>query len=196
MHEDSIRSYLGSNGDAIDARLDRLQGKAEELHRLSYYDDAVVNCATAIEITIKYFCVKPIVEGAFLSELWATQLSKWIVDVRPADQRRLLLGILEHWGIDIEAVQLTKGRALWGTVTGHVLPKRQEFVHCGGALGKEDSELALSSLKAMRQEVVGKIGERFGFTLKTTGKWSHIVRETETGERSETRYTARDPFTS
>src|SRR5262245_15209489 len=89
LHENAIKGYLGVYGDAIDERLNRLQTVAEEFLKQGLHDFSIVAASTAMEIIIKYFCIKPLVEGAFLSELWAAELSKKIVDSRIADNRGL-----------------------------------------------------------------------------------------------------------
>jgi hypothetical protein len=94
LHEESVSSYLGVYGDAITARVKRLTDMALSLHSRGFYGPSITISVTAIELMIEYFCVRPMVEGAFVSEMWAECLAKWVVKTRPTDQREILVAIL------------------------------------------------------------------------------------------------------
>ena len=192
VHEDAIRYYLGVHGDAIDKKLDRLQKTANEFIKQGVYDFALVVTGTALEIIIKYFCVKPLVEGAFLSELWASELAKRLIDIRIAENRGLFVKILKNWGIDVDKIEVTPGKKLWGTITGPVLTNRNKVIHRGDPMKREEAEVGFNCLIAMRKEVVGGIAKHFDFTLDKTGCWHKVIRTTP--HRIEQSYGMKDPF--
>ena len=183
-HEGAIRYFLGVYGDAIDERLNRLQKDADHLINLGMFGSALVLCATGIEIIIKYFCVKPIVEGAFLSELWASELSSKIIGNRSSDQQKLLVFILKPWGIDLENITTGTNEPLWTVIRKRLLPNRQKVVHEGATISEGEAVFSLQCFVAMRTKVVAEIAKRFGFILDKTGCWCHV----------DTGWTPKDPF--
>ena len=192
LHEESVKVYLGVYGDAIDARVDNLSEMAGRLQAAGEHGATLTVAATTIEIMIQYFCVRPIVEGAFLSDVWATTLAKWIVEARAQDQRKILVGFLRIWNIDLNEIKLRDGtRRLWQTIHELILPKRNQFVHRGGAVTLEDATTALECAECFRREIVSQFAARLGFTLDKTREWAR----TEHGEfGSGMRFCAGDPF--
>jgi hypothetical protein len=198
LHEDAVRFYLGIYGDAIDDRISGLTTLAKSLSDSGYFGPALTVYATTLELMIHYFCVRPMVEGAFLSELWASTLAGWIVKSRPSEQRTLLVAILKLWGINLKDIKLNSGRLLWDTVHTQVLMARNRFVHEGSATSREQVELAMECSRAFREQVIGTLSERLGFTLAKTGKWAEVVRPSSgPGHIGGTqKYTAVNPFRS
>jgi hypothetical protein len=199
LHEEAVWSYLGVYGDAIEARVKGLANMAQTLHEGGFYGPSIVVSATAIEIMIAYFCVRPMVEGAFVSEAWAECLARWVVETRPADQRKILVGILRIWSIDIEKIVLDDKKPLWATIHSQVFEPRNQFVHRGDDVPREHSQLGLTCTGLFQKEVVGKISEGLGFTLAKTGCWAHIAGEGKDPLRpgiviGERRFTPRNPF--
>ena len=201
LHEEAVWSYLGVYGDAIEARVKGLASLAQTLHDRGFYGPAIVVSVTAIEIMIAEFCVRPMVEGAFVSETWAECLAGWVVKTRPADQKKILVGILRIWNIEIEKILLDSKKPLWTTIHSDVFEPRNHFVHRGDDVSKEQSQLGLTCTELFQKEIVEKIAERLGFTLAMTGCWARIAGEVKDPLRpgivtSERRFTRRTPFTT
>lgn len=196
LHESSVQNYLGGYGDAIDTRIDSLAKMAQSLLDKGFYGPSLTVSAAAIEVMIQYFCIRPLVEGAFLSEVWAVELSRWIVDARPSDQRKILIGLLKLWDIELETILLEGKEPLWGTIHSVVLIKRHKFVHRGDEVSKAEAILGIKCCLSFRSEVIGRIASRLGFTLDQTGCWAKVVRKsTEPGHLTgETRYSKGNPF--
>jgi hypothetical protein len=198
LHEESVWSYLGVYGDAIAGRIKRLTDTAIALHVSGFYGPSITVSATAIEIMIAYFCVRPMVEGAFVSETWAECLAGWVVGTRPKDQRKILVGILRIWNIDVEKILLDDKKPLWATIHSEVFEPWNQFVHRGDDVSKEHSQLGLTCAELFQKEIIAKIAERLGFTLSKTGCWAHIAGEGPVlggMQRGERRFKPRDPFT-
>ena len=199
LHEEAVWSYLGVYGDAIEDRVKRLITTAHEMHKSGFYGPSLTTSVTAIEVMIAYFCLRPMVEGAFLSELWADILAKWVIGVRRKDQSGILVRILKLWDIDIEIVLLPDKKPFWGTLLSLLFNSRNRYVHHGDEVPKEHSELGLSCIELFHLEVIVKLAQRLGFTLAKTGCWAHIAGEGNdplrpqivTGERH---FTPRNPF--
>jgi hypothetical protein len=64
MSEDSVRGYLGGNGDAIDARVQRCMRQARELKDVDYFQSSHVLAVTAIELIIRFLLIRPLLQGA------------------------------------------------------------------------------------------------------------------------------------
>jgi hypothetical protein len=197
LHEESVSSYLGVYGDAITARVKRLTDTALSLHSRGFYGPSITVSVTATELMIEYFCVRPMVEGAFVSEMWAECLAKWVVKTRPTDQREILVAILRLWGIEVDKILLDDKKKLWATIHAQVFKYRNLFVHLGEDVSREHSELGLACTEAFRKDIIDKIAVRLGFTLAKTGCWAHSAEEGQDPLRPGTgrRFTPRDPFT-
>ncbi len=114
ISEDSVRSYLGQNGDAIDQRVGNCIRHARELHEAGFFQAVVVSATTAIELIVRFLLIHPLIQAAFLSEEWAYLLTQRIASGRTVEDRKLLPKILEHHRIDIAAVLLEKRRRTLG----------------------------------------------------------------------------------
>lgn len=177
LSEDPVIDYLGRYGDAIQERVETCADEARGLLEAGFPGAAVVRATAAIELVIRFFLARPLVQGAFLSEEWAGLLAERILRGRSADDRELLPAILNNWGIDLRAIRLPDGSSLWECVVSRVWPRRNEYVHRGSALTREDAAVAIESLQLLVSEVVEKVAERFGFTRAETGRWSIRLSE-------------------
>jgi hypothetical protein len=196
LHEQAVKDYLGSNGDAIDGRVQKLIGLADTLYKSGHHGPSIVASVIALEVMIHYFCVRPIVVGAILSDLIATEVSKRIVGSRTSDQRQMLSAVLRPWGIELSQLPLPDGQPLWDRVQTVVVKKRDGFMHRGEEVASVEAELALKCVRSFREQVVLGLANRLGFTLQKTGCWSKIVEAARPpgylgGERG---YTRIDPF--
>jgi hypothetical protein len=196
LHEDAVRSYLGANGDAIDFRVEKLLSMAEGLLARSFAGPSIVVSVTALELMIQYFCVRPIVEGVFLSDLAAHEVTKRITGGRTSDQRSLLVPILRPWGIELEKILLAGGKSLWSEIQSVVVRGRDAFVHRGDDVSDDTARLAIECARTFRDQVVMVIANRLGFTHGVTGCWSKVVHSTSQGgsARGEIDYGQGNPF--
>jgi hypothetical protein len=55
LHEQAVRDYLGSNGDAIDGRVQKLIGLADTLFKSGRHGPSVVASVIALEVMIHSF---------------------------------------------------------------------------------------------------------------------------------------------
>jgi hypothetical protein len=181
LHEEGVRRYLGSNGDAIDARVANLATMAEDLLAANFPGPSIVASVTALEVMIQYFCIRPIIEGAILSDLMAHEVTKRIVGGRSSDQRNLLAPILRPWGIELDKTLLPNNKPLWSEFQKVVVKKRDGFVHRGDDVSKEVAALAVESTKSFRTQIVMGIARRLGFTNEKTGCWSRVDHQDTEG---------------
>lgn len=192
ISEDNIRAYLGTYGDAIEGRVKECIRQSEELYRRNYYGQSLTGSLTAIEIIIRFLLLRPLVQGAFLSDEWAEILSKRIATGRSAEDRELLPAILKQWGIDIETIQLTNKKGLWDSI--HKMWKRRnDFVHSGEHIDESEASLGIECAGVILNQVVYPVAARLGFTLDVTGKW-HKIRKENADVISESGYISKNPF--
>lgn len=196
LHEQAVTDYLGQNGDAIDGRVLKLIALADVLSKSNYSGPSIVASVIALEVMIHYFCVRPIVVGAILSDLIAAEVSKRIVGSRTSDQRQILSAVLRPWGIELSQLLLPDRQPLWDRIQSVVIKKRDGFVHRGDEVTRGEAELALQCVTSFREQVVLGLAKRLGFTLEKTTCWSKVVDEPRPpgylgGQRS---YTTVNPF--
>lgn len=195
-HEGSIRNYLGTNGDAIDDRVATLKAIAEKLLATGFAGPSIVASVTAIEVMIQYFCIRPLVQGVFLSDLIAFEVAERIIPSRSAQMRPLLEPLLKPWKIDLKGISLPTGHPLWLKILDPVTKVRNAFVHRGDPVQDEDAKLALECVRVFREEVVLKIAAFLEFTLVRTGSWARVIHGPGGGGSlgGETMYGATSPF--
>lgn len=192
ISEDNIRHYLGSYGDAIEERIAECLKQGEELLNLNYYGQSITNAFTAIELIIRYLLVRPLVQGAFLSDEWSEILSKRIATGRSAEDRKLLPAILKLWGVDITSLQLSNSDELWASIS-HLWERRNTFVHAGENITKTEAVTAIACAKTLLNQTVYPLATKLGFTLETTGKWHRIEKVSANGNH-ESSFAPRNPF--
>ena len=109
IQTDTVKTYLGSNGDAIDKRINALLSEAKQLLESGHPGPALVLAGTALEITTRFMLLRPLVQGAFLSDRWAAILAEDFAKGRGADDRKVLPAILQERGIDVAKVKTPAG---------------------------------------------------------------------------------------
>lgn len=177
LHENSIRDYLGTNGDAIDDRVATLKAIAEKLLASDFTGPSIVASVTAIELMIQYFCIRPLVQGVFLSDLIAFEVAERIIPSRAAHARTLLMPLLRPWKIELDRIVLPNGESLWGKILDPVTKARNAFVHRGDPVPEQYAKLALECVRVFRDEVVLKIAAQLAFTIEKTGCWARVTHE-------------------
>lgn len=126
---DAARDYLGTYGDAVTERLRSVIAEAETLLAEGHPGPAIALAATAVEVTVRDLVIRPIVQGAFLSDQWAAILTDQIIRGAPGEGRRLLPVIAKAWDLDLDEVRLADRASAWGVFTGQVSQARNAFVH-------------------------------------------------------------------
>jgi hypothetical protein len=175
LSEEPIRKFLGKYGDAIDARLDDTLAIARYASQGGFPRYAVVGAVIAIELITRFMLIRPLLQGAFLSDSWAKILAKHITQGRMAQERDLLPSVLGMYDIKINDIKLSSGSALWNTFVTKIVPKRNDIMHDGDNATPEEAELALECANMLRKEVVAQIAKKMGFDLEKNSAWhKHI----------------------
>lgn len=190
ISEDGVRNYLGTYGDAVDGRIDNCMKEARMLLGGGFFQSAIVSAVTAIELTIRFLLLRPLMQAAFLSEEWASLLTQRVASGRTTHDREILPQILDFHGINLNTVKLSNGKPLWSTITGDVYAKRDRIVHRAEPVSEDDALLAINCTDQLRKKVVLPFAKKLGFTLETTGSWQNTKIENMSAH-----YNPRDPFT-
>ncbi len=194
ISESPVIYYLARFGDAIEERVQLCRSEAADLAAAGFHGAALVRSAAGIEITIRFFLARPLVQGAFLSDEWAALLSTKMLSGRTADDRDLLPAILRNWNLDITRITLADGSKLWDRVLTRVWPRRNDYVHAGATISENDACLAAECLQAMLTQVVAPIAVRLGFTREETGRWSVILSRHDRSINPPSRNETASPF--
>jgi len=174
ISEEPVFFYLAKYGDAIEARVSRCLEQARSLIDAGFHGAALVRAATGIEITIRFFLARPLVQGAFLSDDWARLISEKVLKGRTVEDRELLPAILRNWNVEITNVKLPDGSQAWEHILNKIWPRRNCYVHKADDASCEDANLAVKCLEALLLQVVALLGQRLGFTRAETGCWSVV----------------------
>ena len=197
ISEEPVFYYLAAYGDAIEERVKRCLDQAQSLSDRGYPGAALTRAASGIEVTIRFFLARPLVQGAFLSDEWAELLSRKLLHGRTADDRELLPAILRNWKMDITSIKLSDGSQAWEQIVKKVWPSRNSYVHKADDTSNEDALLAIECLKILLSQVVDPIAKKLGFTREQTGCWSIVNVENPPDFphlNSPRTYTRQDPF--
>lgn len=194
MSEEPVFAYLARYGDAVQQRVDSSLIEAPDLLAKGHAGAALVRAASGIELAIRFFLVRPLVQGAFLSDQWAQTLVSRIVAGRGADDRVILPAILRNWKLDVATLKLSNGKPVWETVKATVWPRRNEWAHAGAQVSEAEAQLAIECLERLLSDVVAPIAERLGFTRVETGKWSLVLSSFDRSLNPPQRYETASPF--
>lgn len=189
---DNVRDYVCRYGDAVEERVQALLGQAHDLASHGFYGPATTVAVTASELIIRFLLLRPLVQGAFLDDIWAEILTERVVRGKSADDRGLLPRVLKGWSIDITTVRSRSQAMMWQSLQDVVWKKRNAFVHLGEPVPEEAAQLAVECSEALL-EVAHQVGSNFGCGPAATGTW----HEERSGARflSHTRsYEAMSPF--
>jgi len=175
------RYSLGVTGDAIDVRVESCLAEAEQLLALNHPGPALSLAATAGELIIRFLVVRPLVQGAFHSEEWASILADRIWTGRSSGDRELLPNVLQQWRIDISTFKTGSGLHVWDFMRNTLWPQRDYFVHRGDRPTNDTARSAIEVVRFLRNVIVDQVASSLGFTLKETGKWCEIKRKDALG---------------
>ena len=192
ISEENARSYLGTYGDVIEQRVSACRCLAEKLCGDGYYGPAITVATTAMELIIRFMLLRPLVQGAFLSDEWSEILSSRATRARTSEDRELLPSVLRQWGVDPDSFTLTSGSGLWQSVS-EIWPKRDRIVHQGEEGTRDEAMMAIECAAILHETIVHGIASRLGFTLQVTGKWCEI-RSDQDGHSHHASFEPGDPF--
>lgn len=170
ISHDGIWTYLYYYGDAIEARIKECLRNGKELHDNEHFGSSVVCSCIAIEITIRYFLLTPLLQGMFLSDEWAETLTNRILAGQAAKDRLIVPSILRFWKVDINSMKLSSGEPLWQNLHEEIWKARNRYVHRGDPVSKDISAKAMESailLAGKAEEVLLKVLNR----SKHDGRW-------------------------
>ncbi len=173
FQKEGATSYLKQHGDLVQKRVNDLIDEARALSQDGFYRASLIVANTAVEIVAVYLLFRPLVQGAFLNEVWFAALRNKIIDRRTEKDRKLLLSILEAWGIDISALHLLSGQPLL-EVLEDVKKKRDLAIHRGHDVDRDSACVAIDCAKLMVSEVALLVAKRLDIKLVENGKWSSI----------------------
>jgi len=197
LAEGPVFQYLATYGDAIESRVHACIKQARNLVDAGHPGAALVRAAAGIEVTIRFFLARQLLQGAFLSDEWGQLLAKRLLNGRTAEDRELLPAILRNWKLDVTGVTLRSGQQVWEQVIGRVWPRRNDYVHKAADVSPDDALCAIECLEALLSRVVEPLAERLGFTRQATGCWSVILRDNPPefpDLNPPARYERKDPF--
>lgn len=187
---ESARAYLGTYGDAVTARVRGAIEEATALLESGHPGPATLLAHTAVELTIGYLVVRPIVQGAFLSDQWAAVLTDQIVRDAPGERGRVLRLIADAWDLRLEDSRLADGASAWGVFTGQITPARNAFVHRAEPVSPELAKRATACAEALLDGLVGPLAKGVGMDWPThPWKDAYVL-----GGWSVQSFEARDPF--
>ena len=132
IKENAINYYFFYYGDDIEQRIQSRIYAAKELAKTGFNGESLTNSIIAIELTIRWFLLRPLCEAAFMSEEVADILVQRLLPKRRTGaDREILPKILDEWGSDLNSLRLTDGGELWEKLTTEYFPARNAFIHRG-----------------------------------------------------------------
>jgi hypothetical protein len=174
---DVAKRYLMRFGDAIDERVQECLRQADQLRTSGFPSASLTLSITSVEIMIRFLLLRPLTQGAFLSEQWAEVLLERINTGRTREDRKLLPAVLRKWDVEIADFKLSAGTPLWPFLTGTAWPARDRFVHALDPIAAGLADKGFEAARTFRAQVIGRIATTLGFTLERTGRWCRIQHE-------------------
>jgi hypothetical protein len=199
--KEAVKSYLGRYGDAVDQRVLASIAEAKVLLKHGHFGPSLCAAAIAVELMIRFMLVRPLVQGAFLSDEWAAILTDRIVTGGTAKDRELVPAVLRQWGLDVTKVRSSTSKMLvWESTVSQLFPSRNNYVHRYDPLPENTAVIGVECAEAFRHEIVGAVAKQLGFSLDITGKWCKIDHPREVHVRGiivspwSEEFEAADPF--
>lgn len=181
ISENNVLFYLATYGDAVQRRIDECRKNAQALRELNFFGPSLVCSVTAFELIIRFLLIRPLVQGAFLSDEWAEILSRKVTTGRTVKDQDLLPAVLRRWNVDITKSRISSGKPLWETVR-NLWDRRHEFVHEASDIEEDECDNAIHCTAAL-MEIVKIFADKLGFLFSQSGTWAHsgsMYRETLT----------------
>ncbi len=155
IKENAINYYFFYYGDDIEGRIQRRIDAGKELVDKGFNGESLTSSIIAVELTIRWFLLRPLCEAAFMSEEVADILVRRILPPRAtAVDREILPKILRHWGSDLTSIQLSDGSQLWERLTSECIPARNRFVHRGEEVEQITATCAADAAERLFDEAI------------------------------------------
>ena len=175
--------YLATFGDAWEARIRKLIEEAKVLSQSGHSGPSLVLCATSLELTVRYFVLKPLIAGTFLKDTWVDLLVDKLVPGQSRRDRDLLRPIADEYGIDFNAIVMSDNRVAWSFYESEVIPKRNNFIHKGAPVSPELSARAVECAEALFSNLLTIVATKFELSWAETGVWHQVVQGKGAGQR-------------
>jgi hypothetical protein len=199
---EAVKSYLGRNGDAVDQRVIASIAEAKALLEHKHFGPALCAAAIAVELMIRYMLIRPLLQGAFLSDEWADILTDRIVTDKAGRDSHLVPIVLRQWGLDVTSVRSRTSKVpVWQWIMMHLIKGRNNYLHWYNPVAGNTAVIGIECAEAFRYEIVGALAKQFGFSVDVTGTWCKIVHPEEVNERGiisgtwSEEFEPADPFT-
>jgi hypothetical protein len=155
IKENSINAYFFYYGDDIEQRIQTRIHAAKELIRSGFFGESLTSAIIAVELTIRWFLLRPLCEAAFISEEVADILVERILPPRTTSaDREILPKILEQWGSNVTSLKLRDGADLWEKLKTEYIPSRNRFVHRGEPVEEEVPFGAVDAAERLLAEAI------------------------------------------
>lgn len=178
---DAVKSYLGRYGDAVDQRVLASLSEARALLKAQHFGPALCTAVIALELMIRFMLVRPLIQGAFLSDEWADILTTRIATGQTARDRELVAAVLRQWGLDVTKVRgSVSNTPVWEFIVNRLFPTRHNYVHRYDPVPEDVAAVGVDCAETFRYEIVGSVAKQMGFTLEATGKWREICHPKKT----------------
>jgi hypothetical protein len=190
--DEQARAYLGSYGDAISERVNGRLAEAKAFLEGGHKAAALVWAVTAIEITIRFMLLRPLLKAGFMTEDWEDILGERLASgSRTEDDRKLLPRVLGQWYVRPDTILVHKGQQLMHSVEASI-SKRNRIVHAGESCSQTDASIAIECAESLLTKIVHPLGARLWFDLGNGNKWSDYSWDLPGGDHKP--YSPRDPF--
>src|SRR5690349_2308718 len=155
IKENAINFYFFYYGDDIEHRIQSRVDAAKQLVRLQFNGESLTSSMIAVELTIRWFLLRPLCEAAFMSEEVSDILVQRILPPRTTGaDREILPKILREWGSDVTSLKLSDGCELWGKLTNEYIPHRNAFVHRGEPVEQASAVGAADAAERLLAEAI------------------------------------------
>lgn len=194
LPEENIRSYLGKYGDAIEKRVIKCKKEAGKLLKSRHYGLSLVSAVTAIEIISKYFILRPLFEGALLTDKLTAIFLKRVLPKEVSRCCELLPSVAKHWKIPLSDLKLSDGNNLWDTLKKEILPKRNSVVHKSDEVSDKYALKAIDCIDVLMEDVMNPMARKFRLSRFETGLWHKYFYKNNRGVNTYGYYEPSDPF--
>ena len=133
-------------------------------------------------------------QGAFLSDEWATMLTKRVIGGRSAEDRALLPAVARTWKMDLLGVRLSDGTPMWEAMTTELWPRRHAFVHAGEPVDDATASRALETVDVMVSGFLQPLAHRFRMSWPARSWHNVYFRDPATGNAFGRSYEPDSPF--
>ena len=155
IKENAINVYFFYHGDDIEHRIQMRIDAAKGLVKAGFNGESLTSSIIAVELTIRWFLLRPLCEAAFMSEEVADILVQRILPPRTTGaDREILPKVLRHWGSDVTSLVLNDGAQLWEKLTSEYIPTRNRFVHRGEPVEEEAATGAADAAERLLAEAI------------------------------------------